>query len=298
MASISSFLSVARAPFLLLPVTLIAVGSMAARLENPISWSRAGLALIGLIALHMAVNIFNEVSDMRRGIDLETQRTPFSGGSGTLPAGLISGKQALYFGIVCSLAGLLVGIYFFRLIGLPVLILMIVGAVLVIGYTDLFARIGFGEISAGLGLGGLPVLGAALIQHGHIGPSAIAAALPASLMTFNLLLLNEFPDEEADRHGGRVNLVILFGRPAAARIYLLAALLVPISILGAIFLQLLPPVSLLAMGPSLFLVRPASLLLRSPKEHPPLSSLAANVKWNLSTNTILALCLLIERIPW
>ncbi len=30
-------------------------------------------------------------------------------------------------------------------------------------------------------------------------PAAWSAALPAFLMTFNLLLLNEFPDEEADR---------------------------------------------------------------------------------------------------
>ena len=298
MKSISAFLSVARAPFLLLPLTLIAVGTMAARLEAPVSWSRAILALVGLIALHMAVNIFNEISDMRRGIDLETKKTPFTGGSGALPEGLISQESALVFGIVCSLAGLLVGIYFLRLIGLPILILMIIGAILVIGYSDFLARIGIGEIAAGLGLGGLPVIGAALVQQGHLGPAAIAAAIPSSLMTFNLLLLNEFPDEEADRRGGRKNILILFGRSAGARIYVLAALLTPLAILGAILLGYLPPVSLLAMGPSLMLLRPSILLLRKPEEMPPLSSLAANVKWNLLSNTILALCLFIEKMPW
>ena len=297
MASLSAFLAVARAPFLLLPVTLIAVGTMAARLEAPVSWSRAILALAGLISLHMAVNIFNELSDMRRGIDLETTRTPFSGGSGALPAGLISMKTALVFGIVCSLAGLLVGIYFFRIFGLPMLILMVAGAGLVIGYTDLLARIGVGEIAAGLGLGGLPVIGAALVQHGYPGPAALAAAVPATLMTFNLLLLNEFPDEEADRRGGRRNLLLLFGRRVAARAYVLALCLTPLSLVGAILAGFLPPVSLLAAGPSLLLVRPAILLLRNPEDMPPLSSLAANVKWNLMTNTILALCLFVEQMP-
>jgi 1,4-dihydroxy-2-naphthoate octaprenyltransferase len=42
------------------------------------------LALIGLVALHAAVNAFNEASDMRSGIDLQTTRTPFSGGSGSM----------------------------------------------------------------------------------------------------------------------------------------------------------------------------------------------------------------------
>jgi 1,4-dihydroxy-2-naphthoate octaprenyltransferase len=35
-------------------------------------------------------------------------------------------------------------------------------------------------------------------------------------MTFDLLLLNELPDEEADRAGGRRNLVLILGRRAAA----------------------------------------------------------------------------------
>ena len=79
MADLKAFAGVARAPFLLLPVTLVAVGRWGCLLEGSLSWTRTLLALIGLVALHMAVNIFNEWSDMRTGIDLATERTPFSG---------------------------------------------------------------------------------------------------------------------------------------------------------------------------------------------------------------------------
>lgn len=298
MARIEAYLSVARAPFLLLPLTLIAVGSMVARLEAPLSWGHALLAGIGLIALHMAVNIFNEISDMNSGIDLETHRTPFSGGSGTLPEGRMSQSAAKIFAIVCSLLGLGVGLYFLRFVGTPMLILMICGAILVLGYTNILARIGIGEIGAGLGLGGLPVIGAALVQTGSISRSVLAASIPATLMTFNLLLMNEFPDEEADRRGGRKNIILLSGRRAAARIYLLAAVLTPLSILGAVILHFLPPVTLLAMAPTLILIPHLIALLRDPNQALPLASMAANVRWNLATNIFLALALFVEKIPW
>ena len=56
-------------------------------------------------------------------------------------------------------------------------------------------------------------------------------------MTFNLLLLNEFPDEKADRKGGRRHLVILLGRKGAAVVYAAAALATPLSILVGIALK-------------------------------------------------------------
>ena len=84
--SLAALAGVARAPFLLLPVTLVALGAAAAARDGAFSWSRSLVALLGLVALHVAVNAFNEASDFRSGIDLETRRTPFSGGSGTLPA--------------------------------------------------------------------------------------------------------------------------------------------------------------------------------------------------------------------
>ena len=101
-AGMSEYAGVARAPFLLLPPTLVAAGAAASAWDGAFSWSRTLLALVGLIALHMAVNILNEWSDMRTGIDLETERTPFSGGSGTLPAGGMSLKAALIFGLLTA----------------------------------------------------------------------------------------------------------------------------------------------------------------------------------------------------
>ena len=284
----SAFAGVARVPFLLLPITLVASGAAAAAYDGHFSWSRSVVALVGLVALHVAVNVLNEWSDMRTGIDLHTQRTPFSGGSGMLPAGAISSGATLAFGLAAAAVGLAAGVWFLIQVGWVLLPVMIVGAVCVLAYTDVLARVGVGEIAAGLGLGGLPVIGTALVQDGTLGPTAVAAAVPATLMTFNLLLLNEFPDEEADRAGGRRSLVILLGRRGAAYTYAAAALLTPTAIVAAVVVGVLPQYSLAAVLPSALLKEPLRWAFTEPAGPVPIPALGSNVGWNLATNVFLA----------
>ena len=288
MAGFKDFAGVARAPFLLLPPTLVASGAAASAWEGSFSWAHTVMALVGLVALHMAVNILNEWSDMRTGIDLETERTPFSGGSGTLPAGGMKSRTALVFGLICAAVGLAVGLWFVPRIGMALVPLMVLGAVCVLAYTDALARIGIGEVAAGFGLGAGPVVGAALVQDGSWSQASVAASIPAFLMTFNLLLLNEFPDETADRKGGRRNLVVLLGRRPAARIYAAAAILTPISIAVSVVIGWLPALALIGTLPSLLLVKPIQWSMANAMEPVPVPALGANVAWNLATNTLIA----------
>ena len=289
--SLRAVAGVARAPFLLLPVTLVAVGAAAARCAGAFSWPRTWIALVGLVGLHAAVNAFNEVSDFRTGIDLKTRRTPFSGGSGTLPAGALSPEAAVAVAVIGSAIGLAAGVWLFLWVGPQLLPILVVGAVATLAYTDFLARHYVGELFAGLGLGGLPVLGTALVQAGSLGPPAVLASLPAFLMTFNLLLLNEFPDEAADRAGGRRNLVLLLGRRGAARLYALFALAVPAIVVAGVLARVWPLAALAAALPSLLLAAPLGWAWRRPAEEVPVAALGANVAWILLTNAVLAACL-------
>jgi 1,4-dihydroxy-2-naphthoate polyprenyltransferase len=282
---------ITRGPFLLLSVTLVAAGAAAGAYEGAFVWSRTMLALVGLVALHAAVNALNEVSDMRRQIDLHTRRTPFSGGSGTLPSGGMSPGVALFSALAAAGVGLAVGLVLLAMVGWRLVPFVVFGAISVLAYSDVFARAGLGELVAGLGLGLLPVAGTALVQVGQLGTTAVAAGIPAFFMTFNLLFLNEFPDEEADRAGGRRNLVLLLGRPAAARLYTLMAVLVPVSLVSTWMLGWLPAVALIAAVPSLLLRQPVRWALTRPDEQVPIPAMASNVAWNLATNSLLALAL-------
>ncbi|HSG82244.1 MAG TPA: prenyltransferase, partial [Gemmatimonadota bacterium] len=170
--------------------------------------------------------------------------------------------------------------------------ILVIGALAVFAYTDLLARSYVGELFAGLGLGALPVIGTTLVQTGNYEPVAIAASIPAFFMTFNLLLLNEFPDEEADRQGGRRNLVLLLGRRRAALVYAAAAIMVPVAILVGLGASYLPVLAAIAILTSLILLpKPLGWALRDAKEPVPVPALGANVVWNLGTNVLLALAL-------
>ncbi len=291
MPKLKAYLGVARAPFLLLSVTLVASGAAAAFFAGDFNWFRTLLALIGLVVLHACVNAFNEVSDMRTGIDLRTSRTPFSGGSGTLPSGQLGVRSAAVFVLALALTGLAIGVYFLTEIGIVLLPVVLLGGICVLAYADILSHTGFGEIAAGLGLGLLPVMGTAIVQGAHLPTAAVAAAIPAFFMTFNLLLLNEFPDETADRTGGRRHLVILLGRRPASLVYLAAALLTPLSIAAAVGAGFLPAISLIALIPSLLLVMPLRWVISDATQPVPITAMAANVVWNLLTNVALAVTL-------
>jgi 1,4-dihydroxy-2-naphthoate polyprenyltransferase len=292
--TIDAVLAVSRAPFLLLSVTLVASGAGAGAYDSGFSWLHTILALLGLVCLHASVNALNEASDMRSGIDLHTARTPVSGGSGTLPAGLMTARQAQAFGLMMAAVGLAVGIYFLARLGWVLLPIVVLGAISVLAYTDVLARMGVGELFAGLGLGALPVMGTAIVQRGELGPAGIAAGIPAFLMTFNLLLLNEFPDEQADTAGGRRNLVLVFGRPAAALVYAIAAIATPLSIAVCVYLDALPMMALAGVVPSIALAAPLRWAFGRPQEPVPLPALRDNVTWNLATNALLAIALFVS----
>jgi 1,4-dihydroxy-2-naphthoate octaprenyltransferase len=110
-------------------------------------------------------------------------------------------------------------------------------------------------------------------------------------MTFNLLLLNEFPDVDADRAGGRRNIVLLLGRRGAGFVYATAGVLTPAAIVAGVALEALPAQALFAALPSLLLVKPIAWALGDPREPVPVPALGTNVVWNLATNAALAAAL-------
>ncbi len=293
MPTIAALAGISRAPFLTLPLALVATATAAASCAGPWVPLRAGLALVGLLALQIAVDAINEASDAQTGIDFQTRRTPFSGGSGTIPSGALSVRFAYGWGLGFAALGAGIGLWFVAEVGTVMLPILALGALSVLAYTHLLLRIGVGEVFAGLGLGALPVLGAAMVHTGQIPVQAVACAIPAFFMTFNLLLLNEFPDVEADRQGGRRHLVILLGARRAAWVYGAAALGVPISIAASIAFGWLPTLCALACLPTLLLLPALRWALSAPQSDPPIPAMVSNVIWNHATHVALAATLVV-----
>jgi 1,4-dihydroxy-2-naphthoate octaprenyltransferase len=237
----------ARVPFLWLTPSCMALGvavcwALARRAGVALAWPDALLAVLGALAAHVSVNALNEHSDFKSGLDSRTQRTPFSGGSGVLPARPELALTALLMGGVSLGITVLVGLHFLwaRPSALwPLMPVGLVGMALVVAYTPWLTRHPWLCLMApGLGFGPLMMLGTSAVLLGHLsGPVTLLALLPFGLVN-NLLLLNQFPDVDADRLAGRLTLPILLGRsrcgPVLAGQFLLAygALLVAVWLLG------------------------------------------------------------------
>ena len=108
-----TYLGVSRLPFLLLTPACVVLGLGTAYWETGhVNWLYFVLALVGALTAHISVNALNEYYDFRSGLDTRTQRTPFSGGSGTLPANPAEARKALLWGLFTLAVTAAIGIYF------------------------------------------------------------------------------------------------------------------------------------------------------------------------------------------
>jgi 1,4-dihydroxy-2-naphthoate polyprenyltransferase len=213
-----------RANFLILSVLLTAVGGAAGWHDGSFSMGLFLLTVIGVVAAHTSVNLFNEYSDWRTGIDEHTIKTPFSGGSGILQEGLLKPRQTLIAAWGSLLFAFSIGLGLAWNSGWMILVFMAAGGLTSIFYSDYLARWTLGEVASGITLGSMVVAGAYYVQTGTITHSVIWASIPPGILTALLLYLNEFPDTDADRAGGRKHLVIVLGKPKAAILYALTLL--------------------------------------------------------------------------
>lgn len=178
------------------------------------------LVLIGAVAGHVAVNALNEYFDYRSGLDLRTQRTPFSGGTGTLPAEPRMERPALIMGLAGMAVAAAIGIYFLIVIGPALLPLGLLGLIVIYAYTIWLTRVPLLCLLApGLGFGLLMVMGTDFVLRGSYSWSAFFASLSPTFLVSNLLLLNQFPDVGPDRSIGRRHYPIVIGNKRSSIIY-------------------------------------------------------------------------------
>jgi 1,4-dihydroxy-2-naphthoate octaprenyltransferase len=205
------------------------------------------LAFVGLVLTHISVNTLNDYSDYKSGIDLEVNRTPFSGGSGILVQGGMTPKQVLWFGIGTLLLAVPIGVFFVIVQGWELIPLLVVAALCVVLYTPVILKTYWPEWSPGLGLGMLPVMGAYFVQTGEYNWTLVLVSVPSFILVHNLLLINEFPDIKADRHGGRKTLPVTIGGSGASKFYSAMTILMYLWIVGCVIAGVMPVYCLLAL---------------------------------------------------
>jgi 1,4-dihydroxy-2-naphthoate octaprenyltransferase len=236
-----------RPKFLVGSVALAFLGTSIAWRDGLFSLRYAVLGFIGLILWHISIQVLNDYFDYRSGVDFQTQRTPFSGGSSILPAHLLKPISVLRFALLSFALAVPVWTYLVIVKGPMLLPLVGIGAVCVLLYTPVLTRWRLGEISSGLGLGILPILMFYFIQTGGYTTEVVVASIPCGILLFNVHLLNEFPDVEADNIGHRKTLPIVLGRAKASWVYLAGTVAVYVWVVVWVAVGVMPMAALLSL---------------------------------------------------
>jgi len=285
-----------RPQFLTLSVVLAFLGTSIAWYDGYFDLGYGLLAGFGLLLTHISVNTLNDYFDYRSGVDLATKRTPFSGGSGVLPAALLTPKQVFWLGMFSFLIAAGIGIFFLLARGWLLLPLLLVAAVCVLFYTPVILKVPWPEWAAGLGLGVLPILGLYFAQAAQYTWHAAIAAIPSGILVHNLLLLNEFPDAEADRQAGRRTLPIVLGGEKASLVYSTFTIAVYLWIIGWVIAGKMPAFSLISLITLPFAIK----AIKGSRKYQDMAKLvpamASNVLVVLVTQFLLGLGYILARI--
>jgi 1,4-dihydroxy-2-naphthoate octaprenyltransferase len=249
MATVKIWLMQIRLPFLVLaPISVLVGVSVAVYESYPVNALYLALAFVGALLAHIAVNVLNEYFDYKSGVDFKTVRTPFSGGSGVLIEGLLNPRSVYIFGLACIAAIIAIGGYFCYVHGPVILPLGALGIVVVYFYTTHLTRSPLlCAIAPGLGFGPLMVLGTYFALTGTYSLAAGLASIVPFFLVSNLLLLNQFPDVEADASAARRHLPIVIGRKGSSDVYALLLLAAYVALVVSVLVGVLPYMALFGL---------------------------------------------------
>ncbi len=243
------WLVITRAPFLtatLTPVLISAAWVGWRYAPEPFPWLMFLSALIGAAALHVSANTFNDYFDWISGTDALNADyfTPYSGGSRCVELGLISERGLLNLAVASLIVSAVAAVPILYVHGAGVLAFGAAGAFLAYFYTApplrLSARRGLGELSVGLAFGPLLVAGCVFALTGQVHAADFVVGLPLGLLTAAILLINEFPDADADSMADKNHLVVTLGKAKARWVYVALVTLGLVLCLAMVLIGTLP----------------------------------------------------------
>lgn len=284
-----------RAPFFTASIIPVLVGSSVV-LATHEGWSTAYffLTLIGVICVQAGTNLANDYYDYRSSNDvINRNRSPFNGGSATLVEGVFQPTEIKLAFTVFFAISWVIALFLALKVGWPVIIIAIFGVLSGYYYSApplYLASRGVGEFFVGLNFGTLVVMGAYFVQAGSFTIEAFYASLPIALLISAVLMINQFPDYEADKMVGKNTLVVRFGKKKGVNLYIAMVALAYFLILLGPFLGLMPMTAFLALLPIFLAVKGIRILIAN--YDAPRALLPANaitIKLHLFTGILLAL---------
>ena len=235
---IKAWIGLSRPPFHTVGILPFILGTILAyKINSTFSIEIFILGVLGVILIMLSTYHSGEYFDYRGDmISNRLHDNQFAGGTRVLLAGKMSPLVPLWTSIVTIIIAAAIGLFlqFILKTGPYTLLLGFVGAFSGFFYSTEPIRLvkrGIGEIFIGFCYGWLPVASSYYIQTGTIHPIIHWLAIPIGLTIFNVILLNEFPDYEADKATDKRNLLYRIGKQKGLMLYVAFSLLTSLTML-------------------------------------------------------------------
>ena len=252
----------------------------------------AVLTYVGIMCLHISVDLLNDYSDFKRGIDTNTKRTKFSGGTGVIPENLISSRLVYCAGIIFLIVGGLIGLYFVTIKGIIILVLLVFAIISIYFYSTNIVNAGLGELFVAI-KGCMIVLGSYYIQSDSIELTSAYVGIIIGLLSSVVLLVTSFPDYDADKKSGRQTLVIVIGKENSIKLLAIIIGVTYAMIIGGSIFNVLPIFSIIAISSVPFGVKAVRKLRRFHDTGELVSSMANSIIYSRVCGILLAVSFIV-----
>ncbi len=269
-------------PTLLLSFASALLGIAAAMRYSRIDVSVAILVIIGAVCVQISVNLIDDYTDVKSGIDAETTKTKFNGGNELVVNGAVKLGSVLLIGLFAIAVSAAIGTYLLasNAQAIPLILpLMLFGGLSALFYSRYLVRVPFLAEPLVMLNFALVSFGAFFLLNGasHAG-SAFFAFAPAGMTVGIALLVNEVPDRPADsKYGRKSGVVLLRSEKRIAAYYLSLQAVVYALLLFGIFARALPLYTIAALATFPFAIFIAKGMLEYTGARAYESRMAANV---------------------
>ncbi len=205
------------------------------------SWLLGFMALVNIILVHAAGNVWSDYFDYKKGVDADDTY-----GVRILTDKLFTPKEVLTLSVTIQVFAVAMGLLMVYLTGITLLWFGLAGIALSLLYPPLkYAALGDIVIMACYAL--LPMLGTTFICSGDIVPEVLWLAVPVGSITVAILHANNTRDVETDGRAKIHTFAMLTGRQFAIGMYVFELILPYLWLIVTAFLGLVSPRTVLTL---------------------------------------------------
>ncbi len=223
----------------------------------PINYLMVFLGLIGVMLVHMSINMLDDYFDWKKGAVAEYKKLVQRGiivitnKCFYLEQNLVSAESVLIVALIYDLIASIIGLYIFTKVGISVLIIAFITGVVGLFYSAPPFRLsyyGLGEPIIGLIFGPMIMFGAYITAGGVLDKTILFSSVIIGLIVANIAHTHAIMDFDSDVEVGKKSFPILFkSKDNAIIVQLIIYLLAFLVLIFGVFIGIYPKASLIVL---------------------------------------------------